>query len=147
VVNFFIGAILITTGIAAGYVTGKIAQEELKKGFFFLDLLQDIIISLLVFLTAHALDYHWTILGLGAIIIITVFLIKEIRYNYVVYAVLPIMWLIGYLSEQRLAFITLLLLYGLPTGTLLWYTKKTKAVIITPVIFLSMTLILQFIFL
>ena len=146
-VTFLLGAVLISLGILGGYVTGKIAKEEVKHGLLYFDILQDIILALIIFLLLHVFRYHWIAIVAGAILIITIFKIKEVKYTYVIYALFAGIWFIGFASTIPLEFATLLLLYGVPTGTLLWYKKNKTSLAITPAIFLGVTLLLTIMFL
>lgn len=134
-ISYFLSVIIAYSGILFGLLLGKIAKEELKPGKRFFLLMQNIlfIMFLVLFLFFFLNNKILIIMGILIIIIIIfksikqnfgVILKKSINpyYVYIIYGIL--IFLVQIKLNEFFVLLTIIFVYGLPTGSLVYYSKK-----------------------
>ncbi len=149
--NYFLAAIVSYLGLFIGFILAIVAKEELKQGKkYFIFLKKMILLLIFIFLLLFIeLNYILILLILAFIIIYLLKTKKEFNESPYIYIILSVVF---YLSSRKLnLFIiesSLILLYGLPTGTLLTKKSKKETIIdiLANILFVLMAMILFLIF-
>lgn len=140
-INYIVIAILALLGLIAGTILGRIANDEIKPGRKYLDLLQRITSIAIVIGIALELSQSlstYLIVSFIAGLAISLFLrIKYLALGIAVFAS-------ALIQSQLFLFICLAtFLYGLPTGSLI-YKRISKEIFIRSILFLVPAIILLF---
>jgi len=119
--------ILIITylGLAAGIILSYIAKEEIRVGKKYLQLLQKLLLTLIVFFTLYVFSINLiVVIVISVVIVLLLLFIKNIHQQYV-YALLGLFY---WISSKNINFFiiisSLIFLYGFPTGSLMRKAEK-----------------------
>lgn len=125
--SYSLAAIVSYLGLFVGFILAIMAKEEVKPGEKFLILMQKIVLLLIFIFLLIFIDLNYLLVLLILLFIVIYSFKRKKHFNEIphIYLVLAIIF---YLSSKNLNLFTiessLILLYGLPTGTLL--TTKSK---------------------
>lgn len=126
--NIILSAIICILGIVFGVLLGIIAKEELKDGRKWFLLMQGVIFVFILFFIFkfYMLNIIYIIL-ISVFVLLVMFFVTDIRREIIVYSICAIVF---YLSIQNtnlfLIESSLIFLYGLPTGSLVYEKWMTK---------------------
>lgn len=149
--NYFLMSIIAALGLAGGYFLGKIAKEELKSGEKYFKLTGHIILSLIALIYIYFLSTYKILQFILFALVITAFIIIKIR---AIKTALPAAkWIfsglgfIFYSSPKNIILIgALIFIYGLPIGTLAFFNKEPKKIILPIALFIVVSNILYLFF-
>jgi len=133
--QYILVSLISAFGLAVGLIAGRIAEEELKPGKKYFVLAQNFILALILFV----LLFFYKIDAIISIVLAAVFLfllikLKELKNNYLIYALLGGVFFISSKNESFIYQSSLIFLYGFPTAALA-YKKKHKALLLQAIIF------------
>lgn len=139
ILNYFLIAVVISTGLILGRILAKIAKEEIKPGRKYLIILQKIIfcsiLILLMYLNKTNVHYIW----IGSVIIFAYLLFFNELCPGQIYLFSGILFYLFSKTDYFLPASALIFLQGLPIGTLL---KKNKILALSILLFLAVSIIL-----
>lgn len=150
--NYSLTALISYSGLFIGFILALIAKEELKAGKKYFIQLQKIILLLIFIFLIIFIKLNYTLFLLIFIIIIGLKKYGKKDFNELVYIYI-ILGIIFYLSSKNSNLLaiesSLIFLYGLPTGSLLYKDKDKKETILNILknsgfVFLAIILFLLF---
>lgn len=146
-INYMLASLIVSLGLFCGVILGYIAKEEMKPGKKYFILLQHAIIAvmlvLMVYLRFEGDIVFLFVAGLFFIFYKTKFKKQIMPEIYVLFALI----FANAKAESFLILASLMLLYGLPTGSLISMEKKwLKKIVIPLLLFLALSAGLFFLF-
>ncbi len=142
--NYFLMSTIAALGLAGGYLLGRIVKEELKSGEKYFRLIGRFVLSLIILAYLYFLSAYKILQFILFALAITVFITTKIREvkpdlpaTKWVYLVLG---LIFYLSPKHIILIgALIFMYGLPVGTLAFFKKEPKNIVLPMMLFIAVS--------
>jgi len=130
-ISYLVSSAIVVLGIFVGVLLGYIAKEELRPGRKYLALMQAAILFLTVAFAVYYRLTHYVPVMLLFILLVWLEgkkITKEPRPGiyYVVYAIFAFTFFEASKSCTFIAFDSLIFLFGLPTGSLMFMKKKWK---------------------
>lgn len=115
--------VIVVLGIPYGMIVGWIARDELKEGKEYFVLIKELLFGLVFFflLYHHSLPVIGVLAGAAAFALFSRF--RKLRRGYIVYLVFLVILL---LSEFDVLITSLMFIYGIPYGSILYLKYKSK---------------------
>jgi len=127
ILNYALATLITFSGIFVGFILALVAKEELEPGKGYFILLQNLIFSLIIFFLLYFNDLSiW--LAIIMALLTFIFLLKSKINPLAIYLSLALIFNAGFRNRLSVFILiaSLILIYGIPTGSLLTYKLKNK---------------------
>ncbi|MBW3015889.1 hypothetical protein KY330_05695 [Candidatus Woesearchaeota archaeon] len=148
--QYILVSILIFASVFLGHLLAIIAKEEIKHGVKYFKMLQKILFLAIVITTVYFYFEEKLILILSLILLAVFFYLrKRPYYDILSYVLFSFFYFVSY--EKTLIIPSLMFIYGLPTGSLLFHRFKKNNLIIEQIFirylwFILLSLVLYLLF-